>query len=150
MARSTIRFRDYDNDLKQISIPSAEVTVPANYATAFTAHTAMVDAILAVTLGNAALNEYAPRSVETTAPPASPVAQTNVQWLVTYQDDVDLHKETLSIPTADISTAALRLPNSSQHDPAHADWIAFKAAFEAFAVSNLGNAVTVVSIEFKE
>jgi len=150
MARSTIKFRDYDNDLKQISVPSAEVTVPANYAAAYTAHTALFDAIMAVTLGNAAMNEYAPRSIETNALPASPVAQTNVQWLVTYQDDTDGHKETMSIPTADIATAALRLPNSSQHDPAHADWIAFKAAFEAFAVSNLGNTVTVVSIEFKE
>jgi len=150
MARSTFKFRDYDNDLKQISAPSAEVTNTANYAAAYTLHSDLQAAIAAVVLGNFALNEYAPRSIEVSAAPASPVAQTNVQWLVTYQDDIDLHKETLSIPTADIATAALRLTNSSQHDPAHADWIAFKAAFEAYALSNLGNAVTVISIEFKE
>ena len=150
MAYTTIKFRDYDSDLKQISIRSAEVTASANYAAAFTAHLALTDAIADVVLGNMAVNAYTPRSIEVTAAPASPVAQTNVQWLVTYHDDVDLHKETLSIPTADIATAALRLPNSSQHDPAHASWIAFKAAFEAYAVSNLGNAVTIDSIEFKE
>ena len=150
MAYSTIKFRDYDSDVKQISIPSAEVTNSANYAAAFTAHLALTDAISDVVLGNMAVNAYTPRAIEVSAAPSSPVAQTNVQWLVSYHDAVNLSKQTLSIPTADIATAALRLPNSSQHDPAHAAWIAFKAAFEAFAVSNDGNAVVIDSIEFKE
>jgi len=150
MAGTRIVFRDYDNDKKQITIPRDEVTVVGDYPAALTAHTALVDAINAVTLGTIAEQSFFPRSIYASALPASPVAQTNVQWLVTYQDDIDGHKEHLSLPTADIATAALRLPASSQHDPAHADWIAFKAAFEAVAISNLGNSVTVVGIEFKE
>jgi len=150
MAGTTIKFRDYDNDLKQISIPRAEVTVVGDYPAALTAHTALVDAINAVTLGTIALQAFTPRTIEAQALPASPVAQTNVQWLVTYTDDIDGHVEHLSLPTADIATAALRLPNSSFYDPAHADWIALIAAFEAIAISNLGNAVTVTQIEFKE
>jgi len=150
MALSTIKFRDYDNDLKQMSVRVAEVTNTANYATAYTAHTALVDAILDVVLGNAALVSFTPRTIETQPLPASPVAQTNVQWLITYRDDVDAHIEHLSIPTADIVDATLRLPNSSFYDPANAEWIAFIAAFEAIAVSNLDNPVTVINIEFKE
>lgn len=150
MARTTIVFRDYDNDKKQISIPRDEVLVVGDYAAALTAHTALVDAINAVTLGTIAESSFTPRSIFAQALPPSPVAQTNVQWLVTLQDDIDGHRETLSLPTADIVTAGLRLPNSSLHDPAHADWVAFKAAIEAVMISNVGNSMTVIGIEFKE
>lgn len=150
MARTTIRFRDYDNDVKQVSIQQAEVLVVGDYPARLTAHTALVDAINAVTLGTIAEQSFTPRSILAQALPVSPIAQTNVQWLVTLQDDIDGHQEHLSIPTADIGTAALRLPNSSQHDPAHADWIAFKAAIEAVVESNVGNDMTVIAIEFKE
>lgn len=150
MARSTFKFRDYDNDTKQISVLSDDVLVAANYAAALTLHQNLSSAISAVILGNKAEDAYTPRVIEVSALPASPVAQTNVQWLVTYRDSVDGHIEHLSIPTADIADGTLRLPNSSLWDPTHADWVAFKSAFEALAVSNLGNSVTIDQVEFKE
>lgn len=150
MARTTIVFRDYDNDKKQISIPRDEVLIVGDYAAAYTAHTALVDAINAVTLGTIAESSFTPRTIEAAALPASPVAQTNVQWLLTFQDDIDGHRETLSLPTADIVTAALRLPNSSLWDNTHASWTALKAAIEAVMVSNVGNSMTLIQVEFKE
>lgn len=151
VARLTIKFLDYDLDVKQISIPSTDSSA-VNYATNLALAEALQTAIGAVTGGTRILQAYTPDEnvVASPTPPSQLAYQNHTQWLVTVQDTIDGHKETLSLPTADVLDNTLVITNTDQHDPAHADWIAFKSALEDFMDSNLGNPVTVVSIVLKE
>jgi hypothetical protein len=72
-------------------------------------------------------------------------AENEVNWIVQYKDTVTGRKFTFRIPSPDSNTLALRLPDSDYADTAHAAWVAFKTALEAFAISEDGNAVQFVT-----
>lgn len=76
-----------------------------------------------------------------------PLDQREIKWLVSYGDDVTGQRYTLELPCADLTKLD---PNDRAHanigDAAEVD--AFVAAFEAFALSPDGNAVTVQEITF--
>jgi len=144
-------FMDYDGDRTQISFLSSDVNA-AGYAAKETAANALAAAIDDITMGTRTFSAFIAdeNRVANPAVPASGFAQNHTRWLVTFRDSVNAHDETVTIPTANLGAAGLLLPNSDQHDPAAAEWIAFKTAFEAFTVSNDGNPVTVISIEIRE
>lgn len=76
-------------------------------------------------------------------PPGSNYAQREIGLLITYSDNVTGKTFRLTVPGPD--WANMGLAGSDQIDPADAAWLAFKADFEAGAVSPDGNPVTVVS-----
>lgn len=151
MGRVTMVMRDYDGDKKQFSVGVADTLASANFDANEAAAEAIRDAVLAVTLGNLAAYSW---TVTTTAPadsnPSSPVAQTNIQWLVTCIDAVDGNRFTFSIPTAEISDVDLFLPNTSMADLSEARWVALVDALEAAGRSPSNHAFTVESIEYRE
>lgn len=151
MGRVTMVMRDYDGDKKQFSIGVADTLASANFDANETAAEAIRDAILGVTLGNLASFSW---TVRTDSPadtnPSSPVAQTNIQWLVTCIDAVDNNKFTFTIPTAEISDEDLFETNSSSANLSEARWVALVDALEASGRSPSNHAFTVESIEYRE
>ena len=83
-------------------------------------------------------------------PPADLAYQNHTQWLVTVQDTVNGHRETLSIPTADVLDETLVVSHTDQYDATNAEWIAFKDALEDFMISSDGNPISLVSVQLKE
>lgn len=67
-------------------------------------------------------------------------ANRSEKWIVTGQETVgNLRKFTYTIPAADTNKA---LAGTIDYDAANASWIAFVTAFEAYAKSPAGNALT--------
>lgn len=151
MGRLTVGYMDFDTDKTQISVLTSDASA-ASYAAKLADADALSAAIDAVTLGTKFLSAYTAdeNRVANPAPPANGFAQSHTRWLVTYRDSINAHDETLSIPTADLGAAGLLLPNSDRADMTAAEWVAFVAAFEAFAVSQDGNPVTVIDIVIRE
>jgi len=77
-------------------------------------------------------------------PPTDPMAQRETQWGVVYVDATTGQIYTHRIGGA-IYTANL-LPNSDHADLTATDIAAYKTAFEAFALSPAGNAVTLTDL----
>lgn len=74
-------------------------------------------------------------------------AQREMKWLVTYEDTTTHKLYTLEIPCADISAANL-LGNTDNANLASTEWAAWVTAFEAVAVTEVGNAVNVLRAKF--
>lgn len=151
MGRLILRFADRDNDRKQISFPTLD-NLGADYTTALGLASDLQTAIEAVTTGVIDTSAYVrdENFVANPTLPTSGFAQNTIQWLVTYTDNVDGSRQTVSIPTADLGTAGLLLPASQFADLTNAAWIAFTDAFEAFVRSDSNNNVTVISVEYRE
>jgi len=67
-------------------------------------------------------------------------ANRSQKWIITGQETVgNLRKFTYTIPAGDSSKA---LAGTIDYDSANADWTAFISAFEAYAKSPAGNALT--------
>lgn len=151
MGRLILKVQDNDNDIKQVSFPTLD-NLGAGYAAGAAFATALSTAIADLTIGNIVYDGYLfdENVVVNPVPPANGFAQNHTQWLVHLKDTQDAHIETISIPTADLGTTALRYPNSDQADLTHASWVAFKDAIEDFYRSNAGNPVTLEGAEIKE
>lgn len=151
MGRFTIVLKDNDNDKQQFSLWTADMNV-GNIAAQLAAHTALSDAIAAVCLGvRSRIDAVAVvTDNEPIAAPNAPGAQTHIQWLVRYVDDVNSREFTLRMGTADLNDQLLRQANSTVWDPTAAEWVTFVAAFEAVVLSEDGNAVTVQQVELLE
>lgn len=79
------------------------------------------------------------------APAASPLAQRENKWLVTYVDSVTNKLYRGEIPTADLT---LLTGNSESLDLSAGVGLTFKQKFEAIVKSPDNNAVDVVSVTF--
>lgn len=78
--------------------------------------------------------------------PASPFAQRENKWLVRYTDNVDPNGDgSLEIPTPDLSLLNLA---GTFLDLTTAEGAAFETAFNNYQRSRLGNAVTLVSVQY--
>lgn len=136
MSKAVLTLRDYDGDKKQTSMEFGPVTDGTSYTTRAAEGAAFRDAVNAVA-GNIAAYDFVALNTEpndTNA--ASPVFQTHVRWIVELTDSVTGDGPyAFDIPTADLGTAALFLPNTNEHDPAHAAWIALKAAINGKGIN---------------
>ncbi len=152
MGELSVTLKDNTNDFKQFSLPTADITA-VNFATMDGYYDAFMSALAGVVLGTVKDEKrlYQRTYTPNVTPPPESEAQTNLRWVVQATDAVTGktdHK--FYIPTADIRTASgLLLPNSEQHDPAAAEWIAFKAAFNQMVLSPEGNALTVNAIYYE-
>lgn len=142
-------YADYDNQKRQFSFPTTVVTA-ANHDAQKTLHDALKAALASVTLGNINFEEFVGdrESIRPLVLPVVAASQVNVQWVVTYVDDVDGTIANVRIPTADITDDSLFAAASNLWDPTDAAWIAFVTAFEAYVLSEAGNAVTVSLVAY--
>lgn len=140
---------DWDSQKRQFSFDTAVVTA-ANHDAEKAAHDALVAAIADVTLGTPDFEEFVAdrQQVRPFVRADNSVAQVNIEFVITYEDDVTLAQQSVRVPTADLEDETLWTIGTNQWDPTDAKWVTFIAAFEAHVLSKLGNAVSVVKVEY--
>ncbi len=147
------RFRlslgDWDSQKRQLSFDSVVVTA-ANHDAQKASHDALVAAIMDVTLGTLDFEEFVAdrEQIRPFVRAAAMSAQVNIEFVVTYEDDVTLTQHNVRVPTADLEDDTLWTIGTNEWDPTDAKWVAFIAAFEAHVMSPLGNAVSVVKVVY--
>lgn len=146
------RFRhslaDYDTQKRQFSFDTIVVTA-ANHDAQKTEHDNLIAAIADVTLGTLDFEEFVGdrEQIRPVILPAIAAAQVNIQWVVSYVDDVTGSVFNVRIPTADVNDTTLFAPASPLWDPADAKWVTFIAAFDAHVrAPNTGNAVSLQQV----
>lgn len=148
MSNLILTLRDFDGDKKQTSVQMGPVTDGASYVTRKGQADALEAAVNAVA-GNVARSQFLANDSEPNDVNAANLAfQTNIRWIVEWVDSVtgDGPYQT-DIPTADIGNDSLVLPGSVEHDPAAAEWVAFKAAFNGIVVNpRTGSFVNITRI----
>ncbi len=140
---------DWDSQKRQFSFDTAVVTA-ANHDAEKAAHDALVAAIADVTLGELDFEEFVAdrEQIRPFVRSANSVAQVNIEMVVTFEDDVTLAQQATRIPTADLEDETLWTIGTNRWDPTDAKWVTFIAAFEAHVLSKLGNAVSIVKVEY--
>lgn len=147
------RFRlslgDFDSQKRQLSFDTAVITA-ANHDAKKTLHDALVTSIMDVTLGTLDFEEFVAdrEQIRPFVRATNSVAQVNIEWVVTYEDDVTLTQYNTRIPTADLEDETLLIVGTNEWDPADAKWVTFVTDFEALVLSPAGNAVTVVKVVY--
>lgn len=156
----TLALLDYSREKSAFSVITGEVTA-VSLPGLLTEINAYRTAVAGITLGvqaDEALRAYAENLSNT--PPASPLAQIESAWLVTYEDNLPFFDDpvnaipnegfgklfTLTIPTADIAPAGRLLANSDEADLTDPNIAAFVTAFEAMARTPYGGTCNVVKI----
>ena len=140
---------DFDGQKKQASLPTTVVTA-ANHDAQKTLHDAFLAAVNDVTLGNTDFEEFGAdrESIRPVVLPTQAAAQVNIQWLVTYIDGITGATETMRLPCADITDTTLFAAASNEWDATDAKWVQFVTDFEAYILSDAGNAVTVQNVVY--
>lgn len=147
------RFRlslvDYDGQRRQFSYDTTVLTA-ANIAAQTITHDNLVASILAVTLGTKDFEEMVAdrESIRPLVKAATASAQVNIEWVVTYVDDVTTTVTNVRMPTADISNTDLFAAASHLWDPTEALWVTFKTDIEAHVLSPEGNGVTLQQVAY--
>lgn len=156
----SMTLRDWSRELASLTFPIRTVTA-ATLPDILTDGGAFEAAVDAVTLGVQAKQKLIAFENVDVSVPASSVAQRELAWVVHYHDNEEYFDaptnsiynenygkpETLRIPTADVSDAALMQPNSDLADLTEARWVAFVTAFQDLALSKGGGDVVVDYIE---
>lgn len=145
MSKYIVSYRDYGTpgEVSAVTFNGADLTaanIVAQTADADALRLAMQELIL----GGVDKRQLVAWVNETKTAPASAYAQRENKWLVRYHDNVTTAKQTLEIPTADLTK--LDPTSNDKILRTDADVIAFIAAFEAFVLSADGNPVTVDDI----
>lgn len=156
----TFSMLDYSREKSSFSIITGDVTA-VSLPGLLTEVGELRTAIEGITLG--VVSDEALRAFNTNlsnTPPASPLAQIESAWLVTYEDSLAFFDDpvnaipnegygklfTMTIPTADIAAAGRLAPNSDEAVLTETAMAAFVTAFEQTARSPYGGTVNVVSV----
>jgi len=129
MSMLTLVMRDFDGHKKATSAMLGPVTDGASYV-ARKGEADALEAAINTVAGNVArstfaANDSAPNDVNA----ANLLYQTHFRWIVEWTDSITGDGPyQFDIPTPNVGDNSLVLPNSIEHDPAHAGWIALKAA----------------------
>lgn len=140
---------DYDRQRRQYSYPTVIITA-ANHDAKKTEHDAFIAAVADVTLGNLDFEEFVAdrEEIRPLISATSTAAQVSIEWIVTDVDDVTGAIRNVRIPTADITDALLLAAGSNLWDPTETQWTTFVTAFEAYVLSEDGNACSVSQVAF--
>ena len=151
MARMIFNIVDFDGDRQQVSFETVDTELDGStFSDDYTDITDIQDALAAIILGNnGPLSYVAVESGSTPAPPNDPFAQTNIQWVFEYTDNVTGSRRTTRVGTADLDVASIMYNGAPAIDLSTGVGATLKAAFET-AVRNEGNAVTLVAVYFRE
>lgn len=134
------RFIDYSNEKSTVGVYVADAITDVNAL-------ALNAAIAGVSLGtnqDAAVlfrNEF---FTGVATPPTNHFAQRELKFFCRYIDNVNSKEYSFTIPCAD---AALTVGNTDMIDLAAGAGLALKSAFDTHCLSELGNAVTLNSVE---
>jgi hypothetical protein len=150
MSRLVLKLKDHDGDLQQTSVIGTIGNTGASYDASEGLAYALRDAILDVVLGANAGYQFVADDVDLNpANPADIFAQTNIQWIAQYTDDVNGAVRTTRIGTADLDQATEMFGGAPALDLSAGNGLALKTAFEAY-VLNDGHAVTLNAVYFRE
>lgn len=150
MATGIYVTRDYNGTEKQRSLEGLAVTDGASYEAADTAWTALVVAQDALSIGVPAQSRIDNTLAENAGAPATPLAQSNHEFIVYYHQTSDpTITRTYRISCADLSVPAWFIGTTERLDPGHATVAAFRTAFAGWARIN-GNAITVDDIVYED
>jgi len=145
MGALTQTFIDYNGDRGTVQIHGRDVTA-ANFAAQEALWEAMRDAVNGLSECN--LDAYSvtvKRAPQNAAKPDTKTAQRETKWLVLYHDSVSMEKGRYEIPGAKLSLLA---DHSESIDKASAAYIAFNAAFVAYAIGAGGEVPVIDDIVF--
>jgi hypothetical protein len=137
-------LKDYDGETTSHRLRIPEINA-GNMATIVTLTANYGAAVNDMTLGSLQNLRYGNETIANSPAPTDPYAQRELSWFVSYVDDVTGKPYHVNIGTPDLSL--LDPDNKGYADMSNADVIAFVTAFEALAVSEAGNTVTVQSIK---
>jgi hypothetical protein len=139
-----LSWADYDNEIGRSKFHTTTLTA-GNFAAQAGLRAALHAAIAGIVNGVLVTVTYGNEDAPNVGPAAAPGTQRESKWLVQYHDGTTMKKYKIELPGAD--TAVLD-PNDRAHakigDAGAVD--AFVTAFEAYAVSEVGNAVVIDEI----
>jgi len=149
-SRMGLTVVDWDGDKKITSFEGVTGTA-ANFTAQETLRAALITALQAIILGNTVQTLFSAVVTDFTPGNASdPGAQTNIQWIIEYSDNVTGLVYTTSLGTADLSltdTTYNGAPALSVETGGAGEDV--KTALEAYGRHN-GNAITVEHIYYRE
>jgi len=147
--RLRLSLVDYDGQKRQFSLDAAVLNA-ANIGAQTITFDNLIAAIMDVTLGTKDFQEMVAdrESIRPAIKAAAASAQVNIEWVLTYVDDVTTSVTNVRVPTADITDTTLFAAASHLWDPADAKWVTFIAAFEAHTLSPEGNGVTLQQVAY--
>ena len=137
MGKFTMRYTDYDGERSSVTIPIVNNPALGDIST-------LISSLAGVTIGTqgeALSYVITQEQGDDKARPASPFAQRETKWLVTYQDTVNGRSGQFEIPTADLLVLA---DGGKVADPADANVIALTGILETVMESKDGNPVSIV------
>lgn len=135
--------QDYSRELSTMEF---SVQAQADYAGWLAVKNAFITASVAITNGNPNSQIASFQTRQSNEASTNVASAREKKALVRYEDNVNLKRFVVSIPTFD-DTAVTFAPNSDFVDLSVAPMPAWVTAFEAMAASPYGNGVTVVSVE---
>lgn len=137
--------KDFSAEVSTVSIRGTTLT-SANFDAQLALQATLLAEIAGICLGEAQASGHSYKTRVSNQPSANGASNREIKWLVTYEDTTTFQQGTYELPMADVETEALRLAGTDLADLTQADMIAFVDAFEAYALSPVGNAVEVVKI----
>jgi len=148
MTQSIMTFRDYSNEMTTTTVTS----VPLSAANIVGQDAAFADFIAAtqdLVLGELAQTSMNRKTVVSGDLPASPFAQREMKWLISYHANTTNKKFQIEIGTSNLGDDLI-LPGSDQADFSNALWIAWIAEAQAFMKSpdDPNEAITIDSAYF--
>lgn len=150
MGRIVFQYIDFDSDKTQVSVLARD-GAQASYDADVTDVTDLIAAINGVTIGNNTFWAWEAERNETGAvAPASPLAQTNIQFIAEASDDVTGETFRVRIPTADLALATSIVGGVATVPLGAGAGLALKTAWDAVVLSPEGNASTLQSLYFRE
>lgn len=140
MTTLSVPFIDYSNEKSTSGVYVADAITNENAGT-------LGNAIAGVSIGTRGELAILRRTVVnagSVTPPTNKFAQRELKFLCRYTDNVNGKEYSFTIPCAD---ADLVVGNTDMIDLASGDGLALKTAFDTHALSELGNAVTLNSVQ---
>jgi len=138
--RNNFTIRDYSNETSSFGVTS--VTGNAGNLTAQLAlQTALSSAVENLSIGHLDKYTYVIEGLNSPVTPSNVYAQREIKWLVTYAGDTSGDVFQIEIAAPNLTDNVV--PNSDVADLSSDDWVAFIAAFEAYARSPQNGTETV-------
>jgi hypothetical protein len=137
-------FADYSDEKSTVEFTYDQATA-ANFDAIVGHISGALNALEDLTLGNVNKTTFVAQVNDVDLGPAgTPSAQRELKWLLEFQDSVTGGRFQREVPTADIVTAGLLIPNSDVADLTATEWVALKTALDGNIRSNTtGNTATL-------
>ena len=145
-SKGIFSFSDFSDEKSTVEFTYEQGTA-ANF-DALVGHVAgALNALEDLTLGNVNKTQLVAQvNFVDAGPAASPAAQRELKWLLTFADNVTASRFQREVPTADVTNADLLILNSDLADFNAAEWIALKVALDGNVRNNAtGNTATLIS-----